>query len=110
MFSYDNVYKGQPVINAADFSNPGNWVLGNAPRVLGQLRNPFSSNEDISLAKYFPFGERVKLKLEVEYFNALNRMIFGGPELELTDPNFGLVIRNQGNTQRRGQALLELYW
>lgn len=110
MFSYDNVYKGLPVINAADFSNPGNWVLGKAPRVLGQLRNPFFSNEDIALAKYFPFGERVKLKLEVEYFNALNRMIFGGPNLLLTDPNFGLVIRSQGNTQRQGQALLELYW
>ena len=32
MFSYSNVYKGQAVINAAAFSNPGVWAIGNEPR------------------------------------------------------------------------------
>ena len=108
MFSYGNVYKGLPVINKADFSDPGSWVLGNAPRVLTQLRNPWGLNENVALAKYFPIGEKVKIKLEVEYFNALNRVVFGGPDLNFEDANFGLVINNQNNTRREGQAHFEV--
>lgn len=108
MFSYDNVYKGLPVINKADFSNPGPWVLGNAPRVLGQLRNPTRLNENIALAKYFPLGEHVRLKLEVEYFNVLNRVIFGSPNTNLEDANFGRVINDQNNTRREGQGHLAI--
>jgi hypothetical protein len=108
MFSYDNVYKGLPVINKADFSDPGPWVLGNQPRVLKQLRNPFRYNENIALGKYFDLGERVKLKLEIEYFNVLNRVIFGSPDENFNDANFGLVINSQNNTQRQGQGHLEV--
>jgi hypothetical protein len=108
MFSYNNVYKGLPVINKADFSDPGPWVLGNAPRVIGQLRNPWGMNENIALAKYFPLGERVRLKLEVEYFNVLNRVIFGGPDINFNDSTFGQVINSQANTQRQGQGHLAI--
>lgn len=107
-FSYNNVYKGLPVINKADFSDPGPWVLGNANRVYPELRNPWQLNENVALAKYFPIGERVKLKLEIEYFNVLNRVIFGGPNLNFNDPNFGLVINSQNNTQRQGQGFLQI--
>ncbi len=106
-FSYNNVYSGQPVLNAAAFSNPGVWVLGNEPRYLSSIRNPFNLNENIALAKYFPLGEKVKLKLEIEYFNALNRVIFCGPDTTITDTNFGKVINSQCNTQRQGQAHFE---
>ncbi len=108
MFSYNNVYKGLPVINAADFSDPGPWVLGNATRVLGQLRNPWGLNENIALAKYFPIGEKVRIKLEFEYFNVLNRVVFGGPNLNFNDSNFGKVINSQANTQRQGQGHVEI--
>jgi hypothetical protein len=104
MFSYSNVYKGLPVINAAAFSDPGPWVIGNAPRVLSGLRNPFHYNENIALAKYFPLGEHVRLKLEIEYFNVLNRVIFGSPNQNFNDANFGKVINSQSNTQRQGQG------
>lgn len=106
MFSYTNVYLGQPVINKADFSDPGPWVLGNAPRVIGALRNPFNYNENIALAKYFALGEKVKLKLEIEYFNVFNRVVFGSPDLNYEDSTFGMVINSQANTQRQGQAFL----
>ncbi|MBV9760523.1 MAG: TonB-dependent receptor [Acidobacteriaceae bacterium] len=110
MLSYNNVYKGLSVINKADFSDPGPWALGNAPRVIGALRNQFQSNENIALAKYFPIGERVKLKLEIEYFNVLNRVLFSGPncgpDLNFEDSTFGQSINCQSNTQRQGQAFL----
>jgi hypothetical protein len=111
-FSYSNVYKGLPVLNAAAFSNPGVWVIGNEPRYLASIRNQFLSNENISAAKYFPIGEHVKLKLEVEYFNALNRVNLSGGncsvDTTLTDSNFGKSINCQNNTRREGQAHFEV--
>jgi hypothetical protein len=107
-FSYNNVYTGAPVLNAAAFSNPGQWAIGDEPRYLSSIRNPWNKNENIALAKYFPIGEKVKIKLEVEYFNALNRVVFGSPDTTLTDTNFGKVINSQANTQRQGQAHFEV--
>jgi hypothetical protein len=105
MFSYNNVYKGLPVINAAAFTNPGPYALGNQPRVLGDLRNPWGLNEDVAVSKKFFLGsERVQAEIRMEYFNVLNRVIFGSPDLTLTDITFGQVIRSQANTQRQGQA------
>jgi hypothetical protein len=113
MFSYNNVYKGLPVINAAAFSDPGPWVLGTAPRVIGGLRNPWGYNENVALAKYFPLGEKVRLKLEIEYFNLLNRVVFGNfPSnfYNLDSPSFGMAINSQFNTQRQGQGHIEVRW
>ncbi len=107
-FSYNNVYKGLSVINKAAFTDPGPWVLGNAPRVLGGLRNPFQLNENLAVAKYFPIGEHVRLKLEMEYFNIFNRVIFGGPDTNFNDANFGLVINSQANAPRQGQGHLAI--
>jgi hypothetical protein len=44
----------------------------------------------------------------MSYFNVLNRVVFGGPDLTLTDPNFGQVINSQANTQRQGQAQFQV--
>jgi hypothetical protein len=107
-FSYSNVYKGLPVLNKAAFSDPGNWGIGNEPRYVGGMRTPFRFNENIAVAKYFPLGEKVRLKLEIEYFNALNRVVFNGPNTNLNDANFGLVINSQYNSPRQGQGHLEL--
>jgi len=102
--NYNNVYSGQPVFNTAAFSNPGLWVPGNQKANNTLLRGPAGLNENVALAKSFPLGEHVKAKLEIEYFNVLNRVIFGGPDLTLTDSTFGKVINSQANTQRQGQA------
>ncbi len=112
MFSYANVHQGLPVINKADFSDPGQWTLGTAPRVIGNLRNQFQANENVALSKYFPVGERVRLKLEIEYFNILNRVNFSGPncgvDLNYEDANFGKSVNCQSNTPRQGQGHLEI--
>ncbi len=111
-FSYQNVYKGLPVLNAAAFQDPGPWAIGDEKRYLSGLRNQFLSNENLSLAKYFPVGERVKFKLEIEYFNVLNRVNLSGGNCgvvtSLTDPNFGKSINCQNNTPRQGQGLLQI--
>jgi hypothetical protein len=103
-YSYNNVYKGLPVLNAAAFQDPGPWAIGNEPRYVSDMRNPFNLNENIAVAKYFPIGEHVRAKIEMEYFNVFNRLIFGGPNTNLNDANFGKVINSQANTPRQGQA------
>jgi hypothetical protein len=112
MLSYNNVYTGLPVINKANFGDPGPWVLGNAPRVIGALRNQFAKNENVALAKYFPLGEKVKIKLEVEYFNLLNRVNLSGGncnvDLNFEDANFGKSVNCQNNTPRQGQGHLAI--
>ncbi len=106
-FSYSNVYQGKPVLNAAAFTNPGVWVLGTAPRVL-DIRNPWTKNENVTLSKKFNIGEHVKAELRMSYFNLFNRVVFGGPDLGIADPTFGMVINSQANTQRQGQAQFQL--
>jgi hypothetical protein len=44
----------------------------------------------------------------MSYFNLLNRVVLGGPNLNLADPNFGKVINSQANTQRQGQAQFQV--
>jgi hypothetical protein len=103
-FNYNNVYSGQPVLNAAAFSDPGQWAIGDEPRYLPSIRGPWQLNENVALAKSFKLGEHVRAKLEMEYFNILNRVVFGGPDTNLEDPNFGKVINSQANSPRQGQA------
>ena len=104
-FNYtDAVSAGKPTLNAAAFTAPGVWTLGTAPRVL-PLRPGWNMNENVSLSKGFAIKERFRAELRFSYFNLFNRVIFGGPStLLLTDPNFGMVINSQANTQRQGQA------
>ena len=105
---YANAYKGLPVLNAAAFTNPGLWTLGNSQRILN-IRGPAQLNENISMSKAFHITERVSAEFRMSYFNVLNRFIFGGPnDTTLTDPNFGLVVNQQANTQRQGQAQIQV--
>ena len=107
-FSYNNVYKGLPIFNAAAFTNPGLWTLGTTTRVL-PLRLPWSMNENVSMSKKFNLGEHVRAELRMSYFNLFNRVVFGGPaSYVLTDPNFGMVVNSQANTQRQGQAQFQV--
>ena len=110
-FDISNVYKGLPVLNPAAFAAPGTWVVGNSPRLLSTIRSPSGYNEDIAVAKNFPITESIRLKLEMEYFNALNRLIFGAPNTtNINDANFGKIINSQANQRRQGQIHLTLYF
>jgi hypothetical protein len=112
--NYNNYYKSLPVFNTAAFSDPG-FGAGDEPRVLGALRAPFQSNENVALAKKFYFSERMGLEIRMEYSNFFNRVIMCNPDFTVTDSTFGLVnattLSNgavvsgpcQSNTARQGQ-------
>ena len=106
-----------PIFNTAAFSDPGTSVIGTSPRNIGALRNPWTNNESIALAKHFKFTERVDAELRMEYYNIFNRFrVCGGPndsgnitnDVSATGTGAGsLGFVNglcQGNTPRQGQA------
>ncbi len=121
---WDNYYKGVPVFNVKKFQFPGAWRVGNAAPFYSGFRNPFESTETLAVAKKFSLGERVKTELRVEFDNVLNRMrVCGGDHMNNdpydvsgldpnnTDFSFGIVSPGavcQGNTPRRGQAVLRI--
>jgi hypothetical protein len=116
--NYKNYYTQTPVYNTGAFTDPGKAALGNAERNQSNLRNPFNSNENVTLAKKFQFSEGVQAELRMEYFDILNRMQVCGPtdsnvsDLRSTsnpNANFGYVVGPcQGNTPRQGQAYLRI--
>ena len=119
--NWQNYHRGLPVFNVAAFSDPGQWTLGDAPRVIGALRNPFNENENISLGKHFYFGERVTAELRMEFFNIFNRAQicgFGNTDTNVSDGTGSFGFDNiqspgvpapcQGNTPRHGQAFFKI--
>jgi len=90
--------------NTSIFSEPANFQLGNAPRVLPNVRTPEYVDADMSLFKnnYLGVHERYNLQLRVEAFNALNHPVFNGPDTSPADANFG-VITSQSNSGRQLQ-------
>jgi hypothetical protein len=77
----------------------GTGNFGNTGRNI--LRGPAQANNDISIIKFFPIGERQRVEFRTEFFNAFNQTNFanpvstgaplvpGGPPL---NPNFGRIL------------------
>lgn len=103
---------GAPVFNPGKFTAPGVWTLGNSSRNYASLRNPWTQDEDIALAKKIFFGEHVTGELKMEYFNILNRMqICGSTDNNVVDSTFGIDSAGapcQGNNPRQGQVQLKV--
>ena len=79
--------------NAAAFTTPGQFELGNAAQYYGDLRNPPLMQENVSLNKTLRFpvhGDRfIDLELRADAFNIFNRTNFGGIVGAIGNPNFG---------------------
>jgi hypothetical protein len=90
--------------NTSLFSQPAPFTIGNAPRVLADVRVPSYINADMSLFKnnYIGSNDRYNVQLRVEAFNALNHPVFSGPDAGVNDANFGL-INSQSNSPRQIQ-------
>jgi hypothetical protein len=86
---------------------PSQYVLGTAQRNYGGMRNPPYYMENLNARKNFAVGERWKINLTVDYFNAFNRTRFQGPDNNKSDGNFGQVT-SQGSQiiNRQGQVKL----
>jgi len=97
------------IFNPAAFSKVSSYTLGNAIRNYADLKNPAFYNESLNARKKFFFGERFTGILQIDYFNALNRTIFNGPDNQVNDSNFGLATNKGSNiSNRQGQAQFRL--
>jgi hypothetical protein len=82
------------------------YVLGDAKRIYGELKNPPLYNESLNARKHFYMGDRFQAILTVDYFNAFNRTRFNGPDGNINDGTFGQV-KDQGLnniSNRQGQV------
>ncbi len=84
------------------------FVLGDAVRQYSALRGPSYLNENLDAMKYFNITNRVRVTVRMDYFNAFNRHIFGGPITDIANPNFGEVIAENGGGNRQGQLTLRV--
>jgi Carboxypeptidase regulatory-like domain len=64
-------------------------TFGNAP--YGTILGPGLAQTDATLSKFFPVTERVRVKIQMDAFNVLNRTNFSGLNLTVTNSNFGTV-------------------
>ncbi len=93
--------------NTSAFALAPQFDLGNAPRYFSDLRAPGYRNWDISIQKYFPVRESVRVQFRLDMFNALNHTNFYSPNTFIGG-GFGTI--NQAWTPRQMQAALKLYW
>lgn len=103
-----NVRRGAPWFNTSAFSPPQSFTFGNASRTLSRLRRDNFKNVDFSLTKSFLVRESgARLTFESEFFNIFNQTVFGSPNNNVNDPNFGFVF-GQANSPRLIQFSLKL--
>ena len=79
--------------NAAAFTIPGQYELGNSAMFYGDFRNPYVRNEQLSIVKRTNFRymeERgVMLTYRADIYNVFNRTAFGGVNGTIGNANFG---------------------
>jgi hypothetical protein len=94
-------------ITPGAFVNPQPLHFGTSSRSFTDLRSPWNMNESFGVLKSTPLTERVTLVFRAEFFNALNRVVFGGIASNVSSANFG-TVSSQANTPRQGQLALRL--
>ncbi|MGB8480089.1 MAG: TonB-dependent receptor [Acidobacteriaceae bacterium] len=94
-------------INTTAFAIPAPFTFGNMPR--NSLRFPWNKNVDFSVFRSFSLPGAKRLEFRGEAFNALNQVIFGGPDNGIEDPNFG-VVSSTANTERQLQVAVKFYF
>lgn len=102
-----------PSFNYNAFMEPGQtahgvgtadpYIFGNAPRYLSAVRYPNYWDTDLFFAKTTRITERMSATFRMEALNALNTVVFGAPDLGVSDTNFGYNPETQSNNPREVQ-------
>ena len=106
--SHVDLVRGTPYLNPAAFavqplSSQGiPSRMGTAPPVLDGVRGPMLLSEDIGLMKRFSAGGERSFEFRVDMINAFNRSGVGGPNTDISSPNFGRIF-SVGQGARRLQ-------
>lgn len=90
--------------NPKAFTETGAYAFGNAPRYLSNVRFPALTDLDVLLQRKININERMFVTLRFEAINALNNVVFGAPDVGVTDTNFGYNPHVQANAPRIAQV------
>jgi hypothetical protein len=90
--------------NPKAFTETGPYAFGNAPRYLSNVRYPALSDVDALLQRKILIKESMFFTLRFEALNALNHVVFGAPDVGVTDTNFGYNPHVQANNPRIAQV------
>jgi len=94
--------------NTSAFAQPSPYTYGNAPRTMPNLRGAGINNWDLAAQKWFTIGERVRIQVRTEFFNAFNHVYLFAPDTFFGGPTFG-TIQNAG-PMRSIQFGVKGYW
>jgi hypothetical protein len=92
-------------LNRDAFSDPAPFTFGSVGRTLPNGRAPWFFNENLSLTKLVMVREGHHVEARVTLLNAFNRVVFGDPNTQVGNPNFGRIT-SQANLPR--EIMLEL--
>jgi len=90
--------------NPKAFTQTGTYAFGNAPRYLSNVRFPPLTDLDMLLQRKINISERMFFTIRFEALNALNNVVFGAPDVGVTDTNFGYNPHVQANNPRIAQV------
>ena len=93
--------------NTKAFAIPALYTIGNAGRNI--LRSDTLVNDDLSLSKSWPFGERRSIELRGEFFNLFNHANFGFPGSIVGTSQFG-TISSTLNPGRQVQLAAKIHF
>lgn len=87
--------------NAAAFSHPGDFELGNAARTYPNLMNPSWQNHDLALSKRLPLSSEQSVELLFQTFNFINHANWNDPDAKIgtadaPNVNAGRIIGSTG--------------
>lgn len=99
---------GAQYFNAAAFRRAPQFTFGTAGRTVPDVRNPGNFGWDGLIEKRIAINERVGLDFRTELFNAANKVVFGGPQTNITSADFGKIRLSQVNLPRQIQFGLRL--
>jgi hypothetical protein len=105
----ESSWVNQYFANPSAFQLAAPYTLGDAPRNLSAIRSPFFWTTNLSIAKDFSLSskyEAMKLELRLDAQNAFNHPVFGTPNTQVGDPNFGLITSTSVGP-RQGQLSLK---
>ena len=90
--------------NPKAFTQTGTYAFGNAPRYLSNVRYPPLTDLDVLLQRKINISEHMFFTIRFEALNALNNVVFGAPDVGVTDTNFGYNPHVQANNPRIAQV------
>ncbi|MBV9082601.1 MAG: hypothetical protein JOZ62_08000 [Acidobacteriaceae bacterium] len=99
----------QEWFDTTQFTTAAPYAFGNVARTLGGLRSDGLHQADMTLNKFLPINDRVKLQFRSEFFNVSNTPQFQPPNTTQGAAGFGSVS-GQNNQPRVVQFALKLQY